>query len=47
MYKITIEHNNGRIQVIPEFPTLELDFYSLSRAIDKCMIKSYKVELAD
>lgn len=47
MYKVTITFNNGKRQVINNFPTETMDFYTLTRAIDKCEIQSFSVRLAD
>lgn len=41
MYKVTIEWYDGTKKV-----TDECDLYSLMRALEKCEIKSFKVEIA-
>lgn len=43
MYKITIVNNNGTREITKEdFPNL----YGLMRSVDKCEIKSFKIELS-
>lgn len=40
MYKITVIHHDGHPEILEE-----LDLYALTRALDKCEIRSFKVEL--
>lgn len=40
-YKIIITPPEGRRQLLKE----DVDFYELTRMLDKCEIKSFKVEL--
>lgn len=42
MYKFTITHNNGKRQTLTDD---EADVCSLMRLLDRCEIKSFKVEL--
>lgn len=44
MYKVTICRNDGKKQTLKESD--DWDFYGLTRALDKCEIKSFTVELA-
>ena len=42
-YKITIAHNDGSREIIKSFGAV--NHYGLIRALEKCEIKWYKVEL--
>ena len=44
MYKVTLTLNSGQRQVLKEDD--DWDFYMLTRALDKCEIKAFTVELA-
>jgi len=44
MYKVTLTLNNGQRHVLKEDD--DWDFYALTRMLDKCEIKAFKVELA-
>jgi len=41
MYKVTIEKNDGKVIILNE----EIDLRSLMYMVDKCEIKSFKIEL--
>lgn len=45
MYKITIGYNDGSREIVRH--TQILDTYGLTRAVDKCEIKYFRVELDD
>lgn len=42
-YKVTLTYNNGKTEVLSA--ETEWDFYRLTRMLDKCEIKAFKVEL--
>lgn len=42
-YKVTLTYNNGKTEVLSA--EIEWDFYGLTRMLDKCEIKAFKVEL--